>query len=88
MDIDMLSLSGHKFHAPQGRRRALHPQAAYSCQRFMHGGAQERNQRGGTENLASIVGMGEAIERATANIDRHNAELSRGARPADRPHPQ
>ena len=45
-------------------------------QQFMQGGAQERNQRAGTENLASIVGLGKAIELATANVDAHNAQLS------------
>ena len=75
MGIDMLSMSGHKFHSPKGVG-ALYIRSGVKLQRFMQGGAQERNQRGGTENLASIVGMGEAIERATANIDRHNAELS------------
>ncbi len=69
MGIDMLSMSGHKFHSPKGVG-ALYIRSGVKLQRFMQGGAQERNQRGGTENLASIVGMGEAIERATANIDR------------------
>ena len=45
-------------------------------QQFMNGGAQERNRRAGTENLASIVGIGKAIELATADIDAHNAQLS------------
>lgn len=75
MPIDMLSMSGHKFHAPKGVgvlfiRKGVH------IQQFMQGGAQERNQRAGTENLASIVGLGKAIELATANIDAHNAQLS------------
>ena len=67
MGVDMLSLSGHKFHAPKGVG-ALYIRSGVRLQRFMQGGAQERTQRAGTENLASIVGMGRAIELATANI--------------------
>lgn len=75
MGIDMLSLSGHKFHAPKGVG-ALYVRNGVKLQRLIQGGAQERTQRAGTENLASIVGLGKAIELATKNIDRHNAELS------------
>ena len=75
MGIDMLSMSGHKFHSPKGIG-ALYIRNGVRIQRLMTGGAQERTQRPGTENLASIVGMGKAIELATANIDRHNAQLS------------
>ena len=46
-------------------------------QQFMNGGAQEHNRRAGTENLAGIVGIGKAIEIATADIDGHNAKLSK-----------
>lgn len=75
MGIDMLSMSGHKFHSPKGIG-ALYIRNGVRIQRLMTGGAQERTQRPGTENLASIVGMGKAIELATENIDRHNAQLS------------
>lgn len=75
MGIDLLSLSGHKFHAPKGVG-ALYIRNGLRLQRLIQGGAQERTQRGGTENVASIVGMGEAIERAAKNLDRHNAQLS------------
>ena len=75
MGIDMLSLSGHKFHAPKGVG-ALYIRKGVSIQRFMQGGAQERTQRAGTENLASIVGLGKAIELATQNIEQHNAHLT------------
>ena len=73
-DIDMLSMSGHKFHAPKGigvlyKRQGLH------VQQLMQGGAQERNQRPGTENLAGIVGIGKAIELATADIDARAAKM-------------
>ena len=74
MQIDMLSMSGHKFHAPKGVG-VLYVRKGVKLQRFMNGGAQERTQRAGTENLASIVGMGAAIELATADIDAHNAKL-------------
>ena len=75
MGIDMLSLSGHKFHAPKGVG-ALYIRNGVHLQRLINGGAQERTQRAGTENLASIVGLGKAIELATANIERHNAQLT------------
>ena len=75
MGIDMLSLSGHKFHAPKGIG-ALYIRNGVHLQRLINGGAQERTQRAGTENLASIVGLGKAIELATANIERHDAQLT------------
>ncbi len=75
MGIDMLSLSGHKFHAPKGVG-ALYVRNGVKLQRLINGGAQERTQRAGTENLASIVGLGKAIELATANIAAHNTQLS------------
>ena len=74
MQIDMLSLSGHKFHAPKGVG-ALYIRTGVRIQRFLQGGAQERTQRAGTENLASIVGMGRAIELATANLDAKAEKL-------------
>jgi len=64
MKIDLLSLSGHKFHAPKGVG-ALYIRDGVRIARLIEGGAQERGQRAGTENLASIVGMGEAITIAT-----------------------
>ena len=75
MNIDMLSISGHKFHAPKGVG-VLYVRNGVKLQRLIQGGAQERTQRAGTENLASIVGLGKAIEIATANIDEHNAKLT------------
>ena len=76
MHIDMLSMSGHKFHAPKGVG-VLYIRKGVVLQQFMNGGAQERNRRAGTENLASIVGIGKAIEIATADIDAHNEKLSK-----------
>ena len=75
MGIDLLSLSGHKFHAPKGVG-ALYMKNSVYIERLIRGGAQERTQRAGTENLASIVGLGKAIELATADIDAHNARLT------------
>ena len=74
MNIDMLSLSGHKFHAPKGVG-ALYIRNGVRLERLIQGGAQERTQRAGTENLASIVALGKAIELATENIDSHNEKL-------------
>ena len=76
MGIDMLSMSGHKFHAPKGVG-VLYIRRGVALQQFMNGGAQEHNRRAGTENLAGIVGIGKAIEIATADIDGHNAKLSK-----------
>ncbi len=74
MNIDMLSLSGHKFHAPKGVG-ALYIRTGVKLERLIQGGAQERTQRAGTENLASIVALGKAIELANENIDAHNEKL-------------
>ena len=76
MGIDMLSLSGHKFHAPKGTG-ALYIRNGVHIQRFIQGGAQEKTQRAGTENMASIVGMGKAIEIATEQIDSHVEYLTK-----------
>ena len=75
MGIDMLSMSGHKFHAPKGIG-ALYIRKGVRLQQFINGGAQEKNKRAGTENLASIVGIGKAIELATVDIDGHNEKLA------------
>lgn len=75
MGIDLLSLSGHKFHAPKGVG-ALYIRNGVRLQRLIQGGAQERTQRAGTENVASIVGLGKAIALAAENIDRHNAQMT------------
>jgi cysteine desulfurase len=68
MNIDMLSLSGHKIHAPKGVG-ALYIRNGVVIENFMHGGGQERHKRGGTENTASIVGLGQAITDAVADIE-------------------
>mgnify|MGYP002626805084 CR=1 FL=1 len=67
--IDMLSLSGHKIHAQKGIG-ALYVKKGITLPNFMHGGAQERNKRAGTENVPAIVGLGVAIENAVKDIER------------------
>ena len=67
LNVDMLSMSGHKFHAPKGVG-ALYIKNGIKIDNFMHGGSQERARRAGTENVASIVGMGKALEIATDEI--------------------
>ncbi len=74
-NIDMLSMSGHKFHAPKGIG-ALYVRHGVRLQRLMQGGAQERGQRPGTENLAGIVGIGKAIELATTDLDSRVAKMT------------
>ena len=74
LDVDMLSLSGHKFHAPKGVG-ALYLKKGVRIGTLMQGGAQERKQRPGTENIASIVGLGVAIERAASTIKERRAYL-------------
>lgn len=61
LDVDMLSLSGHKFHAPKGVG-ALYIRSGTKIDSYLNGGSQERQKRAGTENLASIVAMGKAME--------------------------
>lgn len=74
LNVDLLSMSGHKFHAPKGIG-VLYIRSGVKLQRLMQGGAQERTQRPGTENLASIVGIGKAIEIATADIELHQQKM-------------
>ena len=75
MHIDMLSMSGHKFHGPKGIG-ALYIRKGVKIDQYLHGGAQERGQRAGTENLAGIVGMGKAIEIATQHLEENTARLT------------
>lgn len=74
MNIDLLSLSGHKFEGPKGCG-ALYIQKGTKIDTFLHGGAQERKRRAGTENVPAIVGLGKAIELATAEIEESNKTL-------------
>lgn len=75
MNIDMLSLTGHKFHGPKGSG-ALFVRSGVKLTPFITGGAQERMKRAGTENTAGIVGLGKAIEMATANIEEKQKKLT------------
>ena len=70
-NIDLLSISGHKFNAPKGVG-ALYIRKGTKILNMIHGGGQEKNMRAGTENVASIVGMGKAIDLATENIEKKN----------------
>jgi len=73
-NIDMLSLSAHKFYGPKGIG-ALYIKKGVKIDNLIHGGGQERKRRAGTENIAGIVGIGKAIELATADIDGHNRRI-------------
>ena len=72
--IDMLSMSGHKIHAPKGVG-ALYVKEGIEFDKFLNGGHQEKNKRAGTENLAEIVGLGKACQIAKEGIDFHIKHL-------------
>ena len=72
----MLSLSGHKIHAPKGIG-VLYVRKGIVLQNLMDGGAQERGKRGGTENVAGIVGLGQAITDANAHITEKAEKLNK-----------
>lgn len=74
LNIDSLSLSGHKFYGPKGVG-ALYVKTGVQFEQFISGGHQERNKRAGTENVAGIVGMGKAIELAYENLDENNKKI-------------
>jgi len=72
--VDFVVGSAHKFHGPKGvgflytnHEKKIHP--------FVHGGAQERNMRGGTENVYGIIGLAKALELAYANMDEHRKQI-------------
>ncbi len=76
LPVDFIVGAGHKFHGPKGvgflyvnaDRVAIHP--------FIHGGAQERNRRGGTENVYGIVGLAKALEIAYRDMDAHRQHIT------------
>ena len=78
LPVDLMTISGHKFHAPKGIG-ALYVKRGLTFPPFMIGGHQERNRRGGTENVPGIIGMGKAAEVASSRIDS-DATRIRGLR--------
>lgn len=74
LPVDMLSLSGHKIHAPKGVG-ALYVRKGTKFSPFLIGGHQEKGRRGGTENVASIVGLGKACELAISHLSEQNGRV-------------
>ncbi|MBE6983063.1 MAG: cysteine desulfurase NifS [Ruminococcaceae bacterium] len=74
-NIDMLSLSAHKFHGPKGVG-VLYARRGIALQNLIEGGAQERGKRGGTENLPGICGLAAALEDACANMDENTKKVT------------
>ena len=76
LDVDMLSMSSHKFHGPKGMG-ALYVKKGIRLPNLIHGGAQERGLRAGTENTPGIVGMSVALKEAVEKIPEKNARLEK-----------
>ena len=74
MNIDMLSISGHKFHAPKGVG-VLYARRGMPIFNLIEGGAQERGKRGGTENVAGIVALAAALKESVENMEANNARI-------------
>ncbi len=74
-NIDLLSLSGHKFHGPKGVG-ALYARRGFPLASLIEGGAQERSKRAGTENLPAIVGMAAALKEACANLEENTKKVT------------
>ena len=74
-NIDMLSLSAHKFHGPKGIG-VLYARRGVPIFPLIHGGAQERNRRGGTENIPAIVGMAAALDEACDHLEEDTRKLT------------
>ena len=75
MNIDLLSMSAHKFYGPKGIG-ALYVKEGIEFEKIQDGGHQEKDKRAGTENVASIVGLGKAIELSYKNLDDYNKKLT------------
>lgn len=71
VQVDFLNCAAHKFHGPKGIG-FIYIRSGTGIHPFIYGGAQERNMRGGTENLSGIVGLAKALEIATNDMDAHN----------------
>ena len=76
MNIDLLSLAGHKVYGPKGIG-ALYIRKGVRIDNLIHGGAQERNRRAGPEKIASTVGIGKAMEIAENNLKEHTEKLTK-----------
>ena len=74
MNIDMLSMSGHKFHSPKGVG-VLYVEANIPMLYLIEGGAQERGKRAGTENIAGIVALAAALKESCDNMEANNAKI-------------
>ncbi len=74
-NIDMLSLAAHKFHGPKGVG-ALYCKKSIRLQNFIEGGAQERNKRGGTEAIPSILAMAAALKESCAHLEENMEKVS------------
>lgn len=74
-NIDMLSLSAHKFHGPKGIG-VLYARRGIALEAMINGGGQERGKRAGTENIPGIMGMVRALEEACEDLDRRSKELA------------
>ena len=75
LNVDLMSMSSHKIYGPKGIG-ALYIKTGTKLHSFVHGGAQERRRRAGTENMPSIVGYGKAAELAKTNMDEHIERLT------------
>ena len=75
LGVDLLSLSGHKFHGPRGTG-VLYVKKGTPILPFIHGGGQEKNRRSGTENVAGVVGMAAALKEQTANMEKEADRLT------------
>lgn len=76
LNVDLLSLSAHKFYGPKGVG-ALYVRKGVRLNPLIHGGAQEKRRRAGTENVAGVVGLAKALELAQENREEENARLAR-----------
>ena len=74
-NIDLLSMSGHKFYAPKGVG-ALYVREGINFEKIQDGGHQEKDKRAGTENVAEIVGLGKAIEDIYQEYEKYNEKLT------------